>query len=373
MKILIATDSFKDSLSAQDVCCAIEKGLKLASSDFEIKTFPLGDGGEGTVEVLSSHLNGVKQSLTSFDPLFRPIRTEYLIVENIQTAFIEIAKTSGLQLLSEKERNPMFTSTFGVGEMIKDAINKGIKKIVLTLGGSATTDAGIGMAISLGYNFFDNQNHILKGVGSDLLKIDTISIPPALRQRLSEIEFSALYDVNNPLFGKKGAAYVYASQKGAKKSEIRLLDDGLRNLVEKGSYINEAEKEGSGAAGGLGFGSIVFLGATLQNGTDQIIRLTSFEKKLQDADLIITGEGKIDNQTKHGKVISGVVALANKYNIPVIAVCGTLDADFDAIKSLGLKAAFSINSKPVKLHYALKNTKNNLINTAYYIGMILNI
>lgn len=371
MKILIAPDSFKDALNSFGVCNAIELGLKKANPDFQIISFPIGDGGEGTVDILLHHIGGQKVSLTVNDPLFRPLTADYLIADDGKTAFIEMAKSSGLQLLTPDERNPMITTSYGFGEMISHAIDLGVENIVLSIGGSATNDGGMGMAKALGYQFFDRHGTLLKGIGGELNKIETITVSELSRSKFAKIKFSVICDVKNPLFGPDGSAYLYSKQKGADDSMLKILNDGLQHLSIKSNHANLAWTEGAGAAGGLGFGAMVFLGAQLYRGIDLIIKLTDFEQKAKDCDIIITGEGKIDGQTSQGKLIPGITMVASKYNIPVIALCGTLEAGPDDISNLGLKAAFSITPKPCTLQYALSETAKNLENTAFNIGRMI--
>lgn len=375
MKILIASDSFKDALSAIEVCKAIEKGIKLADSSMKTVLFPLGDGGEGTSEILTFHANGEWVSTTVHDPLFRKIEANYGISGDGQTAFIEMAQAAGLQLLKTEERNPFKTSTYGVGEMILDAVKRGVQKIVLGIGGSATNDAGIGMAQALGYKFIDYSSFTIdQPTGENLSKIQKID-DKNLKITLSPDDpiITVLCDVDNPLHGPKGAARVYASQKGADEATVKVLDDGLRHfakILEQHFEQDFSNIPGAGAAGGLGAGAMAFLNAELKPGIKTVLELTDFQKTLHDIDLIITGEGKIDSQTLHGKLISGLVKKSN--GIPVIALCGTLLASPEEIEQIGLQAAFSILNRPMKLEEALPETANLLEQTAFSVTKILN-
>ncbi len=374
MKILIASDSFKDALSAIEVCKAIEKGIKLADSSIKTVLFPLGDGGEGTSEILTFHADGEWISTTVHDPLFRKIKANYGISGDGQTAFIEMAQAAGLQLLKSEERNPLKTSTYGVGEMILDAVNRGVRKIVLGIGGSATNDAGIGMAQALGYKFIAHSASIIdQPTGESLSKIRKIN-DSNLKINLinasthQPIHIIVLSDVDNPLHGLKGAAHVYASQKGADEAAVQELDEGLRhfaNILEQHFGQDFSNIPGAGAAGGLGAGAMAFLNAALKPGIETVLELTDFQKTLHDIDLIITGEGKIDSQTLHGKLISGLVKKSN--GIPVIALCGTLLASPKEIEQIGLRAVFSILNRPMKLEEALPETKDLLESTAFNI------
>ncbi len=373
MKILIASDSFKDALSAVDVCAAIEHGVRRANPMIDSILFPLGDGGEGTSEILTFHTRGKWIRLTVHDPLFRPVEAGYGISGDGQTAFIEMAQAAGLQLLKPDERNPLETSTFGVGEIILDAVQRGVANIVLCIGGSATNDGGIGMATALGFYFYDANDHKIPEndlSGKSLPRIQRVDASN-LYFDPTKIAVQVLCDVNNPLYGERGAAYVYARQKGADDVAVTRLDAGLQHLagVLQSHFGRDfAHVPGAGAAGGLGAGAMAFLGATLKPGIATVLELTNFKKTLQDVDLIITGEGKIDSQTLHGKLISGVVQHAK--NIPVVALCGTLLATPAEIEQIGLQAAFSILNRPMKLEEALTETPNLLAQTAFSVTKI---
>lgn len=399
MKILIACDSFKDALPAQAVCEAIERGLrkgveslkKVNNQAFEIHQFPLADGGEGTFDILKQHLNLKKIEITVNNPLFQPQKAFYGITQNLESpiAFIEMAQAAGLQLLTPDERNPMKTTTFGVGEMIRDAIQNGAKEIVLAIGGSATNDAGMGMAAALGFTFLDENENSVLPIGENLIKVHHIIPPPDLQ---AFPPTRVICDVTNPLFGRNGAAHVYARQKGATDSDIQALDDGLKHfskMIEKMTpsvfYLQKASQipliAGAGAAGGLGFGAMVFLNAELQSGIDVILNLTHFDDLLiyYQFDWIITGEGKLDSQTAHGKVVHGVARRAQKHKVSVIALCGSLDMPITnsadethfLLDDWGIQAAFSINPQLVSLKEALAATSSNLESLAFNIMRLL--
>ncbi|MEH6407073.1 MAG: glycerate kinase [Leeuwenhoekiella sp.] len=355
MKILIAPDKFKGSLNAKDLCNAIAEGILVNYPDAEIIKFPLADGGEGSVDIIKQHLNLNTISLEVCGPLFRKITASYKI--NDTTAYIEMAAASGFDLLTEEERNPMFTTTYGTGEMIQDAINRGVNKVYLFIGGSATCDAGMGMAQALGYKFLDKSGKNLPGIGKNLVKIDKI-LPPKSDAHAT-IEYITLCDVKNPLAGKNGAAYVFGPQKGASANEVKLLDDGLKNFAVKAKeYLNKEilKTSGSGAAGGLGGGSIAFLNARLKSGIDSIFEIVQFEKELKDVNFIITGEGKLDKQTLEGKVVSGVSAFAKKNNIPLYVICGTVDLDTHELEKLGVKKIASVMQVAKNKQDAFENT-----------------
>ncbi len=372
MKILIAPDSFKDALSALEVAQAIENGIHMADSTIETIIFPMGDGGEGSAEILGHHFQAEKIDVQVEDALARPVDATYFYSKQSHTAFIEMAEASGLQKIAVADRNCMRASTFGTGQMIAHALRLGAKKIVLAIGGSATNDGGMGMAAALGFRFYDDKNRLLKGTGEDLLRLhhfdDSNVVLPA------DLQVDIICDVDNPLYGEKGAACVYARQKGATDSEIKKLDAGLINfakVVQQQKSMDISGIQGVGAAGGLGAGSIVFLNAKLHKGIELIMDMIGFDRQLKDVDLLVTGEGKIDDQTLHGKLIHGITQHASKYAVPVIALCGMLELEPEQVEALGLKAAFSIQSKPATLEIALKNTRKNLISTAFNLVRLI--
>lgn len=367
-------DKFKEALSAKRACLAIEEGLKQADQSFETILFPMADGGEGTAEVLTFNTKGHMQSLIVYDPLFRKTAAQYGISGDGTIAFIEMAQASGLSLLKTKERDCLKTSTYGTGEIIKDALTrKGIRKIVLGLGGSATNDAGIGMAAALGYRFLDHTGAVVKPIGENLERIASID-NTNVTDRLKNVEVLVACDVENPLYGPEGAAYVYASQKGADGQAIEMLDSGLKHfahIVQKQFNCSLQNIKGAGAAGGLGAGAVAFLGGKLRPGLKLIMEITNFQEILQGVDLIITGEGKIDQQTLSGKLIKGVGEMAKSKHIPVVAFCGILDLDQTSLKQLGLTFASSIIPRPCTLAVSLKETYNNLSNAAFNVGKLI--
>lgn len=377
MNVLIACDSFKDALDAPSVCRAIERGLKVADASVMTHIFPLADGGEGLSDILNYHLGLNRIQLSVSDPLFRTISAYYNVSADGSTAFIEMAQAAGLQLLTTEERNPLETTTWGVGEMMKDAIARGVAHIVLGIGGSATHDVGIGMASALGWQFLDSQGKNVLPIGKNLEKIVQV-IPPQYNP-CRAVSVDVMCDVKNPLTGKSGAAQVYARQKGANDSMINILEKGTQNMGFCAGQLNPQKAatdwEGAGAAGGLGFGAAFFLNASIKSGVDAIMDLTHFDKYAAWADVIITGEGRLDSQTAHGKLITGIVSRAQ--GKPVIALCGAVEmpnfneVEKPLLKEMGLTAAFSIATKPCTLQEALANTANNLEKTAFNIGQLL--
>jgi len=373
MKILIASDSFKDALPALAVCQAIGRGILRALPQSETILFPMADGGEGTSEILTYHSRGVRIEKEANDPLFRPLMASYGLSGDGNTAFVEMAAASGLPLLKAEERSALKTTTFGTGELILDAIRRGAGKIVLGIGGSATNDAGMGMAEALGYRFFNSDNERLAATGENLGKVAAID-GSHLHFDPEAISVEVLCDVDNPLYGERGAAYVYAPQKGADAAAVEQLDLGLRHfaaILEHQFGRDFAHIPGAGAAGGLGAGAMAFLRAKLRPGIEAVMDYTGFDKQLEGVDLVITGEGRIDRQTLHGKLICGITRRAKAREVPAIALCGALLAGPEDIEAIGLKAAFSIQNRPLSLEEALKETDELLENTAFNVGRAL--
>jgi glycerate 2-kinase len=371
MKILLAPDKFRGSLTAPEVCQAMTDGIYMVSPDIEVVSLPMADGGEGTLDLLLWYSKGQKIIEKVHDPLGRIIEAEYGISADGKTAFIEMATTSGLRLLSKEERNPLKTSTLGTGELIKAAINRGVENIIMGIGGSATNDAGIGMAKALGWQFFDENGIELEPIGENLIKIQDIKAPLSNNQ----ITVTVACDVTNPLHGENGAAYIYGPQKGADNEAIKLLDAGLKNIENR--IISKQKSSplgirGLGAAGGLGFGSVVFLDAELKEGVKLLMDFCGFDKHLDNVDLIITGEGKVDNQTLQGKLIKGITDKASEKNIPIAAICGTLAVNPKELKEIGITYANSILTHPMDLDEALQMGYEGVKNAAYYLVNLLN-
>ncbi len=361
--ILIAPDKFKGSLTAGQVCEAISMGITRFNDSFNIDLVPLADGGEGTLSVLSSSMPLQNVAVEVCDPLFRPVTANYLIGQDV--AYIEMSAASGLELLSPSERNCLYTTTYGTGQLIKDALQRGVKELYLFVGGSATNDAGIGMANALGYSFVDTNNKPLRPIGENLAKIEDFHLEDA-KVDWRHIAFHVVCDVENGLFGPEGAAWVYAAQKGADVQSIELLDHGLKNfgnLVRQKLDKDIATKKGSGAAGGLGAGAMAFLDATVKSGIHTVMDIVGLERYMKNADLVITGEGKFDRQTMAGKVVAGVGALARKYEIPVGVLCGAKDDDIsdNDLRHLGVSKLLTIKDKDMDLDFAINNAYDLLM------------
>lgn len=342
MKIIIAPDKFKGSLTSVAVCNAITEGIKSVQGEpVSMISFPMADGGDGFNSVLKHYFQTRTVNAITVDPLGRAIEAQYQLNRKEKLAIVEMAAATGLVLLKEKERNPLDTSSMGTGILIADACRLGAKRIVLGLGGSATNDAGIGILAALGFVFLNDAGEELDPVGGSLLKIHSV-IPPEI---LPSLSFEIAADVENPLFGPKGAAYVYGPQKGADKEMVALLDQGLRHfasVIEAQFSRQVSSFAGSGAAGGVAAGLAAFFDVTMKKGVEVVLKANGLESQLSDADLIITGEGRIDDQSGSGKVVGTMAALAKKHGLPCIAFCGLLDADQEEIATLGLNAVYPV-------------------------------
>ncbi|MGE0587936.1 MAG: glycerate kinase [Cyclobacteriaceae bacterium] len=336
MNILIAPDKFKGSLTAKEVCDAISNGLNSKFPQAEIINLPLADGGEGTAEILTFLSKGRIVPVRVNDPLMRAVESWFGISPDGTIAFIEMATASGLQLLAPQERDCTVTTSYGTGELIIHAMEFGAKEIILGIGGSATNDAGVGMARALGIKALDENGNILDGRGRELINISKFDFSGE-HPGISETRFTVLTDVSNPLYGQDGAAYVYAGQKGADEDQIKILDDGLRNFSQVASLTGfNSDFPGAGAAGGLGAGSRFFLDAQIQNGISFISGFTQLEQKIKDADVVITGEGKVDQQTLSGKVVKGVADLCLSYNKKLIVFAGKSELAIDELSKIGV-------------------------------------
>ncbi|ENZ02102.1 glycerate kinase [Clostridium thermobutyricum] len=363
MKIVLAPDSFKECMTSIEACNCMEKALKESGKDIEIIKIPIADGGEGTLDSLILAKGGKIFKKVIRGPLGEKVIGRYGILKDGKTGVIEVAEACGLSLIPKEKRNPMYTNTFGVGELIKELLDKNIEKIIIGLGGSSTNDGGIGMVTALGGKFFDVNKNEINPIGKELINIDYIDITK-LDKRLSNVEFIIACDVTNPLVGELGASKIFAKQKGANEEEIELLEKGLNNLGniiknQFGKYVLNIE--GGGAAGGLGIAFMFFMNAKLKSGIDIILKETNFEEVIKNSDYIFTGEGKIDSQTINGKTISGISKCSKKYNIPVICFVGKAEGDIKKLYYIGIKDIIVISKKTDTLEMSLKNGKKNLI------------
>lgn len=353
-KIVVASDSFKGSVSSEEVARSVGVGVRKVLPECEVIEIPVADGGEGTIEALVSAMNGRLVACRVHDPLMRPVEAKYGILEDGRTAVVEMALASGLTLVSAEERNPMLTTTFGTGELIRDALQRGCRQFLVGIGGSATNDAGTGMLQALGFRFLDAEGAELGRGGRILEKIrsvDAAAVLPELRNAF----FTIACDVNNPFSGMQGAAFVYARQKGADDGMIGELDRGLKSFAAVIQATLQKEIDtipGAGAAGGLGGGFIAFLQAELKPGIQMVLDTLHFDERIRNADLIITGEGKMDRQTGMGKTPAGVLEAAKRQQIPVVAIGGTIE-DTEALNELGFLSVLSIQPGPVSLDQAM--------------------
>lgn len=363
-KVVIAPDSFKGTMSSIQVCDSIEAGIRKVRQDLTLVKVPIADGGEGTVDSFLTATGGKRINVKVKDPLFREINSFYGILPDQETAIIEMAASSGLPLV-ENEKNPCLTSTYGTGQLILNALDRGCRRLVIGIGGSATNDGGIGMAAALGIRFLNDQNESIPLTGQGLeglVKIDLSHKDP----RLDQLEISVACDVDNPLYGPNGAAYIFAPQKGADEAMVKYLDRNLAHyaeIIRKDLGVMVHEIPGSGAAGGLGAGLIAFLGAQLRPGIDIVLDCVGFDQIISDATLVITGEGKIDGQSLRGKVPIGIGNRAKEHQIPVIAVVGDIGDDINPVYECGIKAIFSINRVAVPFELARSRSRNDLEKT----------
>src|SRR5690554_2836446 len=373
-KIVIAVDSFKGTMSSIEVCNIIEDGFKQILPNISTVKVPIADGGEGTVDTFLTALGGEKIQVKVQDPLFREIDSFYGILPDGKTAVIEMAAASGLPLV-EEEKNPRLASTYGTGELILDALNRGCSKLIIGIGGSATNDGGVGMAAALGVKFLDQDNQPIPLNGEGLEKLHHIDLS-GKDHRLENCQVLVACDVDNPLYGKNGAAYIFGPQKGADQEMVEYLDQNLQNyaaVLKKDLGLNVQEIPGSCAAGGLGAGLVAFSSAQLKPGIDIVLDSVNFSEVISDANLIITGEGKIDGQSLRGKVPVGVADRAGKSNVPVIAVVGDVGDEIEAIYKRGIEAIFSINRVAVPFEEARLRSKQDLFDTIQSIARLLKI
>lgn len=337
MRIVIAPDKFKGSIDSISLCTLLHKEIVALYPDAEVLEFPLSDGGDGFTKIVQHYFHTRTVATQTVDPLGRPIVAKYQFAEDTLTAYIEMASASGLALLAEKEYDVMRSSTYGTGLMIRDAINKGAQHIVLGIGGSATNDGGIGMADALGYMFLDKNEDPIEPCGENLSLINELVLPES--DLLEDIQFTVACDVKSTFIGAEGAAHVFAKQKGASDDEIDLLEEGLKHLDDvfiKFMGRSVAEEPFAGAGGGIGGGCDIFLGARLLSGIDYFIEAIELEKTLAEADMLITGEGRLDESTFQGKVISRLIELARKHGVKVYAICGETNLPIKDLNAMGI-------------------------------------
>ena len=375
MRVVVAIDSFKGSMSSLEAGEAISKGIKKAHKDAEVEIRPLADGGEGTVEALSIGMGGKLINVDVTGPVGRKVNAVYGIVDSSKTAIIEMSQAAGITLVSGDEKNPLYTTTFGVGELIKDAINKGCRHFVVGIGGSATNDCGIGMLQALGYEFLDKEGKQVGFGASGVRDIVSIRDENVIKE-LSECYFRVACDVNNPLCGDLGCSAIYGPQKGATKEMVADMDGWLKNYskIVKEKYPDaDCEYPGTGAAGGLGYAFFNFTNSKLESGIKIVLDETKLEEYVKDADIVVTGEGRLDHQTVMGKAPVGVANIAKKYNKKVIAFSGSVTEDAGVCNEHGIDAFFPILRRIVTLEEAMQTdtAKRNLTDTAEQVFRLL--
>lgn len=375
MKICIAMDSFKESMTALEACTAVEKGIKEVDIKIETVKIPMADGGEGTAQSLIDATNGKQLEILVNNPLFEKVKAKFGILGGGKSAVIEMAQASGLMLIEKSKRNPMITSTYGTGELIKEALNQKVENIILGIGGSGTNDGGVGMAVALGVKFLDYKGKEINPCGGELCKIKKIDVSN-IDKRIKKTNFIIACDVTNPLTGKNGASNVFGRQKGGTEKNIVDLDNNLKYLAKKikeSLGINIENIEGSGAAGGLGGGCVAFLNGKLKNGVDIVIEFTKLRESIKWCDLVITGEGQIDGQTIYGKTPFGVGKIAQEENKKVIGIAGSLGDGYEKVFTNNIDVVFSITNKLTSLDEALKNGETNLYKTTKEIIKVMRI
>ncbi len=375
MKVTIAIDSLKGSLSSLEAGHAIEAGIKHAFPNADIRVRPLADGGEGTVEALTIGMGGELETITVTGPHGRPVSCQYGIIKETHTAIMEMAAAAGITFVHGDERNPLKTTTYGVGEMILDAIHKGCRRFIIGIGGSATNDGGVGMLQALGYDFLDSDGRPIPHCGAGLKDLASISASHVVPE-LSNCSFKIACDVTNPLCGPMGASAIYGPQKGATPEIVRTMDGWLANYADLAKSVNpnaDAEFPGTGAAGGLGFAFSVFTNAVLESGISIVLEETRLEDYVKDADIVITGEGRLDAQTVMGKAPSGVANIAKKYKKTVLAFSGAVTEDAIHCNEHGIDAFFPILRSVVSLDEAMdpQNARKNMEATAEQVFRLI--
>lgn len=375
MKIVIAPDSYKESLSALEVAQAVEAGFRQVFPDADYVLVPVADGGEGTVDAMVAATGGRKETVTVSGPLGEPVEAFYGLTGEGDTAVIEMAAASGLALVPPDRRNPLLTSSRGTGELIRAALDAGARRFILGIGGSATNDGGAGMVQALGARLLDLEGRELDGSGGDLARLERIDVS-ALDPRLAECRIEVACDVDNPLTGARGASAVFGPQKGATPEMVQALDANLARLariVGRDLGVAVDTVPGAGAAGGMGAAMLAFFGATLKPGIEIVTAAVDLDDHVRDADLVITGEGRIDFQTVHGKTPIGVARVAKRHGKPVIGIAGSLGAEVGVVHAHGIDAVFSVLGKPCTLDEALRDAAANVELTARNVAAVLRI
>lgn len=371
--IVLAPDSFKESMTSKEACVAMERGIKKVNSNIQCIHVPMADGGEGTMQSLVDATGGEVYSLEVVGPLGNKVKAEYGILGNGEIGVLEMASASGIHLVSLEERNPLITTTYGTGELIKACLDRGVKKLLIGIGGSATNDGGVGVIQALGGRLLDKEGNELGFGGGELEKLDRIDLTNFDR-RLKDVVIEVACDVSNPLCGENGASYIFGPQKGASVEMIKILDNNLKHyakVIKEQFGKDVLEIAGAGAAGGLGAGLMVFLNGNLKKGIEIVIEYSGLEKKVKNCDMVWTGEGSIDFQTQYGKTPLGVATVAKKYNKPVVALAGRVGDDIDILYEKGIDSIFGIMRGVTTIDEALKNGKENIERTSENIARLM--
>ncbi|NLK38904.1 MAG: glycerate kinase [Clostridiales bacterium] len=369
MKIIVCPDSFKGSVTSLEAAVSIRKGLALASPESEVVVLPVADGGEGTLDAIVPEENRIVCKVRF--PMVNSERSIDAIYGTLgDCAVIEMSRAAGLTLIREEERNPLYASTYGVGELIKDALDRGYRRILLTVGGSGTNDGGTGLLEALGAVFYNREGVVVYGSGGALSEMDRIDLS-SLDKRLSECEFTIACDVTNPLTGPRGATMVYGGQKGADDQMLDTLERGMKNYVRilRRDFGADVDKiPGCGAGGGIAASLLAYANAKIVSGISAVLDILKFDTLLADADFVITGEGKTDIQSLFGKAVSGIASAAKGRGVPVFVFCGTIGEGTEGIYDIGVKGIFSIAEGPCTLDYAMENAPRLLSRLAYRWG-----
>lgn len=374
MKILVASGAFKQSLSAARACAIIAEGLRESGLDARMEVLPIADGGNGTLDAFLA-TGGERVEVKALDPLLRPIEAEYGLVDEGRTAVIEMALASGLELLQPEELNPLLACTYGTGQLMAEALDRGAERIIIGLGGSATVDGGMGCMSALGVRLLDASGHAIGPGGGGLADIDRID-KSGLDPRWGAVDVIIASDVENPTLGERGAARVFGPQKGADHATVEALEDNLRHcfsVIQQQLGIDLRQARGGGAAGAFAAGLMAFLRCELVSGIDLVLRHHNFVERLHDCSLVITGEGQMDSQTLDGKGPIGVAQVARAHGVPTVALAGGLTIDDRLLHEAGIQAAFSIVDAPMSLEAALENAETLLWRAALRLGYVLKL
>jgi len=361
-KVVLIPDSFKGTISSTKICEIIESSIKKHFPQCEVNSIPVADGGEGSVDCFLTALGGEKVYVTVKNPYFEDMTSFFGLIDNGNTAVIEMAACAGLPLVEDR-KNPMKTTTFGVGQLILAAASRGVKKIIVGLGGSCTNDGGCGAASAVGIKFFNDKGEEFIPTGGTLKDIAKIDMSEK-NKALKDVEIITMCDIDNPMYGPTGAAHVFAPQKGADHQMVLALDEGLKHLseiIKKDLNMDLSEIPGAGAAGAMGAGMIAFFNSKLQMGIETVLDTVNFDSVIADADMVFTGEGKIDNQSLRGKVVIGVAKRAKLKKVPVIAIVGGADEGIDTAYDLGITSIFTINRLPQDFSISRHKSVENMI------------